>query len=644
MKEFFKKIWAWILKNKIISIAVGSVLAVGVVCAIALPIALKHNHDFSAELKSNETHHYYECECGEKKDEAEHVFTNACDAICDECGFERTVGVHVYDNACDTTCNECGATRTIQHDHSETLTAGETTHWFECSVCGDKKDETAHVFNQNVSSPEYLKESTATKYVYYKSCVCGAKGSETFDVNKTVAVLENVAITPVEIIYGNDYSVNYSTNSNGAVTIQWFKGSKELNHKPTEVGNNYKVKVSISGTGIYTPVESALIPFEIKPVVLQGLSTDVTYNGTLYHFIDLDEIEYGLRLDVTFNSENVGATPTAVTVTLDGEPTNNYIVDTTSCIVNIVQKEIDLEWTAPANLYFDETAKVPTVVATDLCDGDECNVTIALYEGDDVWYGSTFKYAATGLSNDNYKLPQNVISQEYAILIHETVEVGEEADVGATWWYDNVSPYTMYYSIDLEAGYYYFNYTSSEQGVEFTFELYKKGNISTEIAIYEVNDSSTTSNAFKIEEEGNYYVKVVTEDESQYETLTILKDEHDAMELHGFCDKGCGTYLGKKLDTNCWETVTIKSGDKVYYRFEDAGDVSYKVSYHNSDNGGLNYKCYRTDNNGNFVEVSLSETATEFVGSFDGYYYVVISFLKVGGGEKTFTFQIEELV
>ena len=47
MKGFFKKIWAWILKNKIISIVVGSVLAVGITCAIALPIALKHKHDFN---------------------------------------------------------------------------------------------------------------------------------------------------------------------------------------------------------------------------------------------------------------------------------------------------------------------------------------------------------------------------------------------------------------------------------------------------------------------------------------------------------------------------------------------------------------------------------------------------------------------
>ena len=69
MKAFFSKVWAWIVANKIVSIVIAGVLVVGVTLSIVLPILLNHEHEFGSELKSNETTHYYVCECGEKKDE-----------------------------------------------------------------------------------------------------------------------------------------------------------------------------------------------------------------------------------------------------------------------------------------------------------------------------------------------------------------------------------------------------------------------------------------------------------------------------------------------------------------------------------------------------------------------------------------------
>ena len=102
MKEFFKKIWVWVLKNKVVSIVITSVVTVGLVCAIVLPITLKHKHDFGTELQHDATSHYYACECGAKKDNEE-------------------------------------------HDFNTTLQSNATHHWLECE-CGEKKDETAHDF------------------------------------------------------------------------------------------------------------------------------------------------------------------------------------------------------------------------------------------------------------------------------------------------------------------------------------------------------------------------------------------------------------------------------------------------------------------------------------------------------------------
>ena len=58
------------------------------------------------------------------------------------------------------------------------------THKAVCSVCGMEYGELApHVFDQKVATAEYLaSEATCTqKATYYYSCVCGEKGTETFE-------------------------------------------------------------------------------------------------------------------------------------------------------------------------------------------------------------------------------------------------------------------------------------------------------------------------------------------------------------------------------------------------------------------------------------------------------------------------------
>ena len=81
-----------------------------------------HTHTYSTEWSTDETNHWHECTCGDKKD----------------------VAAHIYDNACDTTCNVCGKTREITHSYGEAWSNDETNHWHECSVCHTRKDEAAH--------------------------------------------------------------------------------------------------------------------------------------------------------------------------------------------------------------------------------------------------------------------------------------------------------------------------------------------------------------------------------------------------------------------------------------------------------------------------------------------------------------------
>ena len=314
-KAFFSKAWTatkafsikagkWIVANKLISIPVAVVLVGGIACAIALPIAL-HEHDFATEWSTDADNHWHSAICSHEEEKSDlgahaydnacdttcnvcgatrtvgaHAYDNACDTTCNTCGATRTVGAHVYDNACDTTCNTCGATRTITHDHADTLTAGDTTHYYLCSVCGDRKDEVAHVFDKTVASSEYLKAvaTATTKAQYYKSCVCGkASATEYFETDKTAGTLAN--IQDLSKTYDKVELANptYETNSDGAVTIEWYQGNTKLDAKPVNAGT-YKVKVIIAESATYTGI-SVEREFTIAKKTLNYLEVTKVYNG-----------------------------------------------------------------------------------------------------------------------------------------------------------------------------------------------------------------------------------------------------------------------------------------------------------------------------------------------------------------------------
>ncbi|MBQ6730534.1 MAG: hypothetical protein IJR08_01330 [Bacilli bacterium] len=73
----------------------------------------------------------------------------------------------------------------IAGDHASiTYGMNEQQHWFICNDegCGKTTTKVDHVFDQEVKSDAYLAEpATCTKQAtYYKSCICGKAGTETF--------------------------------------------------------------------------------------------------------------------------------------------------------------------------------------------------------------------------------------------------------------------------------------------------------------------------------------------------------------------------------------------------------------------------------------------------------------------------------
>ena len=150
--------------------------------------------------------HYHVCSvCGEKTDDVQaHAFEDGevikqpsateeglQKIVCSVCGYESTkvlspeTHTHVFDRE----------VADAKYLVSEATCIAKAVYYKSCA-CGEKGTETfesgevaGHVFDQEVADQKYLvSEATCTaKAVYYKSCACGEKGTETFESGEVAA-------------------------------------------------------------------------------------------------------------------------------------------------------------------------------------------------------------------------------------------------------------------------------------------------------------------------------------------------------------------------------------------------------------------------------------------------------------------------
>lgn len=125
-----------------------------------------------------------------------------------------------------------------------------TQHWHEYSCCGAKVDESAHSYTVEKADSQYIKENATCTHgtIYYKSCVCGAKGTETFEAN------DKLNHTYDQEVVNDRYLVLKATCTSPAIyaksctcgacegTTATFKyGEPDLtNHSNCEIGSDWK--------------------------------------------------------------------------------------------------------------------------------------------------------------------------------------------------------------------------------------------------------------------------------------------------------------------------------------------------------------------------------------------------------------------
>ena len=335
----------WILTHKLLTVILACVIGVGAACAVAIPIALRHKHEFSAEWTTDENYHWHKC-----KDEK----------------------------------------------------------------CKEVSDKAAHVFDKETVSATYLaSEATYTDAAkYYKSCVCGVKGAETFDHGSSLSAKENVVelkegVTLGKVYDGEAYALaaeEIARKGNGEVTIMYQrKGGVDFgNTAPKNVGE-YTVKVSVAATAEWKAAEKTF-DFAITAKPLTATATK-EYDGnavmpaTLTGVIDGETV----TATITMTSKNVGAT--VKEVVLAGADKDNYIIETSGVTASITPMPISVDWWKEY-----DNSNIFTGDPTELLEGDEVTITVTMSSAD---AGATIQNVAlTGKDAGNYSLAEEDVTAE----------------------------------------------------------------------------------------------------------------------------------------------------------------------------------------------------------------------------------------
>ena len=247
---------SWILSHKILAIVLACVLGAGAICAVVLPIALAHKHEFSAEWSTDENYHWHKCKdekCEEVADKAAHVWN---EGVVTTPATETTEGVKTY------TCTVCGKTKTatigiLDHVHTfdtERWEYDTANHWHPatCAHTDEKKDIAAHTFDDGVvTKPEGYgvvgeKKFTCTVCKYSKTEEIPALGAKDNTISFANDLVEEKTYDGLAFII-DPAKVNRKGDGEITVTYMGENDTAFTATAPTNVGE-YTVKVSVAAT------------------------------------------------------------------------------------------------------------------------------------------------------------------------------------------------------------------------------------------------------------------------------------------------------------------------------------------------------------------------------------------------------------
>ena len=297
-----------------------------------------------------------------------------------------------------------------KHEFSAEWTTDENYHWHKCKdeKCNEVSDKASHVFDEEIVSEMYFaSDATYTAAAkYYKSCICGVKGTETFSHGSPLSAKANTIAFADGLTLDKPYdgtavvfdASQVNRYGDGAITIMYkVKGADDNTYiatAPKNVGE-YTAKVSVEGTAEWKAA-SKTVDFAIAKKALKATATK-TYDGTDTMPATLTDVLDGetVTATITMTSKNVGAT--VKEVMLAGADKDNYMLTVANVTASITAKTLK----ATATKTYDGTDTMPATL-TDVLDGETVTATITMTSKN---VGATVKEVMlAGADKDNYML------------------------------------------------------------------------------------------------------------------------------------------------------------------------------------------------------------------------------------------------
>lgn len=244
---------------------------------------------------------------------------------------------------CAIMLSACGSEEEKIHTHTFATewTSDANYHWHAatCEHTDEISEKAVHTWDEGVVTTAPTATDTGVKT--FTCTICEKTKTETVAAlgaaTGTSAFNESYSLNKEYngLAVAEPTASNYSTNSDGAVTIEWLDkdaDNKVMDSAPINAGS-YTLKINVAATSNFTATSCSL-DFTITARAISGtFSPEFTYNGDETHYIDLttsNNVLEGdvnaIQIQVVMNSKNVGASIVESATYVVGEMDCNYSI------------------------------------------------------------------------------------------------------------------------------------------------------------------------------------------------------------------------------------------------------------------------------------------------------------------------------
>jgi len=238
-----------------------------------------------------------------------------------------------------------------------------------------------------------------------------------------------------ETVYVGDEGVSVTVDARitdeGTLNYQWYKNATASNIGGTELtgetNRTYAVPTTSVGTSHYYVVVRNTFEGKVSAAVKSNVATVVVGKGTPEYTVPAGlTATYGDLLSSVdlpngwkwVNEDALAGVVSSQTheAVFTPDDVDNYNAVTKELAVDVSQKEVTLDWNVDEDLIYNGNLKdvKAEVNDNDLVGEDECIVMVTITSGNGKDAGPHIA-TATGLSNSNYKLPTDGVTQAYTI-------------------------------------------------------------------------------------------------------------------------------------------------------------------------------------------------------------------------------------